>query len=106
MAGSAQAILDTIAAIEAVTSSESAASNSAAKSKYTPKLPGPPPIQDLLRETLASDSAKKLAAHPDFPALSKDGGVQALVSAMTNQVGHLLNSIRGSGHDNQTTLGD
>ena len=40
-----------------------------------------------------------IASHPDFPALASDNGVQQLVGALTNQVGKVLNGIKGSGQN-------
>lgn len=64
-----------------------------------PSIPGAPDLASMMRDHLSSPAIQELTAHPDFPALAGDNGVQALVTALTNQVGHVLNGIKGSGQN-------
>lgn len=111
MTATAQAILDAIATIEA-TVGKTAEKDKDAQKKLMAQvpggtnLPGAPSLTDMMKTTLQHPQIQALASHPDFPALAQDSGVQSLVSALTNQVGQILQGIKGSGHNTQTTLGD
>ncbi len=112
---SAQSILDAIAGIENETKpaqeaaaaqveadfkvQQAALKDAAAKGRKHS-------IGDMMKSAVASSHAQAIASHPDFPILAQDGGVQALVSALTNQAGKVLQGIKGSGHNPVTTLGD
>jgi len=50
-------------------------------------------LASLMKQTFNSPDMLKLASHPDFPALAQDGGVQQLVSSLTNQVGSVLSGL-------------
>lgn len=111
MAATAQAILDTIAGIEAATGKQSDKTKEEQQKmlaglpgKVT--VPGTPSLGDMMKTTLQHPQMQALVSHPDFPALAQDSGVQSLVSALTNQVGQVLQGIKGSGQNVVTTLGD
>lgn len=107
MASSAQAILDAVASIEAAMPKQEEKDKKAAQDRMA-EVPGAPDIptstkvpslQAMLKTTIDHPQMQALASHPDFPALAQDSGVQALVTALTNQVGHVLNGIKGSGQN-------
>jgi hypothetical protein len=114
MAESAQSILDTIASIEEAIPAQEDKHKARQKELLantpgridTAGIPGVPGLADIMRDTLNHPKMLELASHPDFPALAQDSGVQSLVSALTNQVGKVLQGIKGSGQNTYTTLGD
>jgi len=72
-------------------------SSDEAPAKSTGKLKaGAPSLAELMKTTINGADMKNLAAHPDFPLLAQDTGIQQLVAGLTNQVGKVLSGYNGN----------